>query len=89
MNGTPKPAETPYSVTISPATPTEMPRLAPIGVSRPTGISSVVTNVNKLAVMTATPSHDLTVVGGISTDVAISPQRFSVGSLKVSGRWDR
>src|SRR5690242_14920383 len=58
-NGTPSPAETPYRVTISPATPSATFRLRLTGVSRPTGINSVVTKVNRLAVMTATPAHAL------------------------------
>ncbi|BCJ57021.1 hypothetical protein Jiend_04430 [Micromonospora endophytica] len=46
----------PYRVTISPAVPTDISRLLLIALSRPTGISSVVTKVNRLAVMTATPN---------------------------------
>ena len=65
-NGTPRPAETPYRVTISPAAPIDTSSFELIGVSRPTGISSVVTKVNRLAVMTATPSHDFMAEYGCS-----------------------
>ncbi|GAA3381855.1 hypothetical protein GCM10020369_01420 [Cryptosporangium minutisporangium] len=59
-NGTPRPAETPYRVTISPASPTDTLKLVLSGVSRPIGINSVVRKTNRLAVMAATPSHGRT-----------------------------
>nr|BFE78254.1 hypothetical protein GCM10020093_008550 [Planobispora longispora] len=65
MNGTPSPADTPYSVTVSPAAPTDMPRLPLIGVSRPTGINSVVRKTNRLAVIAETPSHALKAERGV------------------------
>jgi hypothetical protein len=71
-NGTPSPAEMPYSVTISPAAPTDVPRLELSGVSRPTGISSVVRKTNRLAVIAETPSHGLEAGRGCASSVAIS-----------------
>ncbi|GIH80842.1 hypothetical protein Plo01_72710 [Planobispora longispora] len=64
-----------------------MPRLPLIGVSRPTGINSVVRKTNRLAVIAETPSHALKAERGGSSCVVIFLM-LQVADLRMDGTAD-